>query len=74
MNLISTGIVAFALIALLIITDPKLALIVGFTISFAYGLIFYFTRRYLNRNGEERLKNNQLRFLQLVKLWCCKRG
>lgn len=65
MNLISTGIVAFALITLLVITDPKLALIVGFTISFAYGLIFYFTRRYLNRNGEERLKNNQLRFLAI---------
>ena len=64
-SLISTGIVAFALISLLIITDPKLAFIVGFTISSAYGLIFYFTRRYLNRNGKERLKNNQLRFIAI---------
>ena len=64
-SLISTSIVAFALISLLIITNPKLALIVGFIISSAYGLIFYFTRRYLNRNGKERLKNNQLRFIAI---------
>ena len=64
-NLISTSIVAFALISLLFITNPTIAIVVGFTISLAYGLIFYFTRRYLNRNGKERLKNNELRFIAI---------
>jgi ABC-type multidrug transport system fused ATPase/permease subunit len=54
--------IAFALITLLFLTDFKLAMIVGFTISGAYGLIFYFTKSYLNRLGKESLKNNQLRF------------
>ena len=63
MELISKGMVATALIVLLIITDPKLAIIVGFTIAGSYGLIFYFTNSYLNRIGKERLKNNRLRFL-----------
>jgi len=56
------GMVAMALIILLIITDPKLALIVGFSLGSAYGLIFIFTRHFLNRIGKERLKTNQLRF------------
>ena len=47
MELISKGMVASALIVLLIITDPKLAIIVGFTIAGSYGLIFYFTNNYL---------------------------
>ena len=54
--------IAVALITLLFLTDFKLAMIVGFTISGAYGLIFYFTKSYLNRLGKESLKNNQLRF------------
>ena len=59
---IAKGTVATALIILLIITDPKLALIVGISLGSAYGLIFYFTRHFLNRIGKERLKTNQLRF------------
>ena len=53
--------IAVALITLLFLTDFKLAMIVGFTIG-AYGLIFYFTKSFLNRLGKESLKNNQLRF------------
>ena len=33
-----------------------------FLLGSAYGLIFYFTRHFLNRIGKERLKTNQLRF------------
>ena len=62
MEVIAKGMVSIALIALLIIADPKLALIVGLSLGVAYGLIFYFTRSFLNRIGKERLKNNQLRF------------
>ena len=46
----------------MILTDPKLALIVGFSLGGTYFSIFFFTRNYLNRIGSERLKNNELRF------------
>ena len=63
MELISRGMVSIALIVLLLLTDTKLAIIVGFTIGGAYGLIFYITNNYLKRIGGERLKNNELRFI-----------
>ena len=47
---------------MLIIVNPKLALVVGFTISFAYGLIYYLLANYLKRIGEERLLHNELRY------------
>ena len=56
MSLISKSIIAIALIALLIIANPKLSMIVGLTLSLAYGIIFYFTRKYLNSLGKENLK------------------
>ena len=65
MEVIAKGMVVIALIFLLVITDPTLALIVGFSLGGAYLLIFYSIRVYLNRIGEERLKNNELRFIAL---------
>jgi ABC-type multidrug transport system fused ATPase/permease subunit len=62
MELIAKGMVSIALITLLFLIDPKLALIVGFTLGGAYVIIFYFIRRFLNRIGTLRLKNNNLRF------------
>ena len=62
MNLITYGTVALALLILLILNDPKFALIVGFTLCVAYLVIYKFTRRYLMRIGRERLKANQARF------------
>ncbi len=62
MELIAKGAVAIALILLLIMTDPNLAIIVGFTLGSAYGLIFYFARTFLNKIGKVRLENNQTRF------------
>ena len=62
MTLISHSMISIAIIVLLIIADPKLALIVGFSLGGAYSLIFYFTRNYLGRIGKERLKSNQLRY------------
>ena len=61
-ELIAKGMVTIALITLLLITNPKLALIVGLSLATAYGAIFYCIRKYVIRTGEERLKNNQLRF------------
>ena len=64
-DLIAKGMVIIALITLLIIADPKLAIVVGFTLSAAYGLIFYLIRRYLNKIGKERLRSNELRYTSI---------
>ena len=64
-ELIAKGAVAIAIIILLIIVDPKLALTTGILLGGAYGLIFYFIRKFLVQIGKERLKNNQLRFTAL---------
>jgi ABC-type multidrug transport system fused ATPase/permease subunit len=62
MNLIAQGAVTIALLTLLIVMDPKLALIVGLTLAAAYGLIFKATSGLLARMGTERVKANQERF------------
>jgi len=63
LDLIAKSMVSFALIVLLIIADPKLTLIVGLFLGGAYVIIFYFIKKYLKQFGDERLKNNQLRFV-----------
>ena len=68
-ELISGGVVAIALITLLLVLDPKIALTVGFSLVISYVLIFYNVRKYLKQNGEERLKNNQLRFVTLSEVF-----
>ena len=62
MEIIAKGILVIMLIILLILVDPKLALIVGCTLLVAYYFIFNLVRKYLNRIGEERVKNNEKRF------------
>ena len=62
-TLISSSMVTIAIIILLILIDPKLALIVGFSLGVAYAIVFRFTRKYLKRFGKERLKSNKLRFM-----------
>ncbi len=62
MNLIAQCAVTTALLALLILIDPKLALIVGLTLATAYALIFKATRGLLSRMGTERVTANQARF------------
>jgi len=62
MALIANSMIAIALIVLLIIADPKLAIIVSLSLGASYGFIYKFIRSYLNRIGVESLKSNQLRF------------
>ena len=61
-TLIAHGAVVCALITLLIIKDPLLTLISGSTLAGAYALIYFFTRGYLKKIGQERLKANEARF------------
>jgi ABC-type bacteriocin/lantibiotic exporter with double-glycine peptidase domain len=64
-ELIAKSIVAITLISLLIVVNPKLALIVGFSLGLAYLFIFYFVRNFLKKAGQIRLQNNQFRFTLL---------
>ena len=57
MELIAKSFVAIALISLLIFIDPKIAFIAGFVISISYGLIYKYSRNYINRIGQERVKS-----------------
>jgi ABC-type multidrug transport system fused ATPase/permease subunit len=62
MTLITQGALTLTLLLLLILTDPKLALIVGLTLATAYIFFFTVTRNFLSRIGRERLKANKERF------------
>ena len=62
LDLIAKSGVTIAIIILLIIIDPKLALIVGFSLSVTYVLIYYSFNKFLKKIGKDSLKNNQLRF------------
>tara|TARA_B110000008_G_scaffold279847_1_gene329067 strand:+ start:4226 stop:5989 length:1764 start_codon:yes stop_codon:yes gene_type:complete len=61
-EILAKGMVATALIILLMITDFKLALIVGISISASYGIIFYLIRSFLSRIGKKRFKSNEFRY------------
>ncbi len=62
MDLIAFSTVVIALLTLLILVDPKLALISGLTVSSIYIFIYGISRNYLNKWGKERLIANQSRF------------
>lgn len=63
MNLISQVIISIALIVLLILINPKLIFLIFILFGTAYGLIYKFYQKLLNQIGEQRLTNNELRFL-----------
>jgi ABC-type multidrug transport system fused ATPase/permease subunit len=65
MELIAKSALVIALIILLILFDPKIALIVGFVIGGAYLIAFYYLRKYLDQLGKKRFENNKLRYLAL---------
>jgi len=61
-SFIAQTFVTSAIIILLLIVDPKLALVVGFIFGTIYLLIYKFTKNYLVKIGKERVKANELRF------------
>ena len=65
MELIAKGILAISLIALLFIVNPKIAFIAGSSLGCSYLIIFFLSRKFIIKNGEQRLKNNKLRFTKL---------
>jgi ABC-type bacteriocin/lantibiotic exporter with double-glycine peptidase domain len=61
-NLVVRSIVAITILILLIVIDPKLAVIVGLTLGLAYGLIYKLIRNFLKHISQERFKANQWRY------------
>jgi ABC-type multidrug transport system fused ATPase/permease subunit len=62
MELLAKGLIAIALITLLIIVEPKVATTIAILLVGSYFLIFKIASYYLNLIGKKRLNNNQLRF------------
>jgi ABC-type multidrug transport system fused ATPase/permease subunit len=62
MTLIAQGAVTIAIIILLIITDPKLAIIISMVVGISYISIYLLVKKKLNKIGAERLKANSDRF------------
>jgi ATP-binding cassette, subfamily B, bacterial PglK len=65
MLVITQGTLAFALLVLLVVVNPLVAIVVGAVLGFTYVLIYGTLRRYLTRLGAERLKANEDRFVVL---------
>jgi ATP-binding cassette, subfamily B, bacterial PglK len=61
-ELISKSIVAFAIITLLFLINPKLAFYIISILTAVYVSIFYIARYFLNQEGKRRFKSNHLRF------------
>ena len=61
-DLIAKGTITIALLTLLIFADPKISIIVGFSLSISYLIIYKLTHSYVSRMGEERFKKNQILF------------
>ena len=65
-ELISNSILIIVIISLLTVVNSKLVLIVSLSLGFSYLFIFYFVRRYISLIGEERFRNNKLRFTAVM--------
>ena len=65
LNLIAQTAITIAILTLLVLVDPKLALIVGLVFSISYAAIFYFVKNILNKIGSERVLANTERFISV---------
>ena len=63
MNLVAQAAVTVLLLLLLVLIDPVLALMAGFVLGAAYGLIFKVTSGLLARIGKDHVHANQARFV-----------
>ncbi len=61
-SVVAQSLVAIALITLLILSNPELAIIVSLTLGSVYVITYKFIRGFLKKIGQERVKTNQLRF------------
>jgi len=64
-TIVAQGTATIALLTLLVVTDLKLALIIGLVLGLSYMTILKATRQFLSRIGAERVTANQKRFLAI---------
>jgi ATP-binding cassette, subfamily B, bacterial PglK len=62
MNLLVQSLVSLALITLLIVADPKLAVVVAGVVGSLYLLIYFLMSNFLSRIGSERVEANEMRY------------
>ena len=62
MRILAHGAVVVAILLLLIVVDPILALVIGGVLGGTYGLIYFIIRKLLSRLGADRLLANEMRF------------
>jgi ABC-type multidrug transport system fused ATPase/permease subunit len=62
LQLAAQGTIVVLLLALLLAVDPILALTLAVVLGGIYGLVFWTTRRYVDRIGADRVKANKERF------------
>ena len=65
-NLIAHSAISIAILILLIIVDPKIALVMGTVICSIYLIIYSLISKYLARIGEERIVANEHRFSSIA--------
>jgi ATP-binding cassette, subfamily B, bacterial PglK len=61
-QLIANSVIAFFLIALLLLVNARVALLAAVILGGSYGLIYLFLRKYLSYIGADRVKANRERF------------
>ncbi len=66
MNLIAQSFVAFALLALVFLVNPKLSLIAFLTLGLSYGVVHFLTGGYIKDIGRMRFTENSNRFLTVM--------
>lgn len=62
LEIIARGMIVIVIIILLLFVDMQLTFITFSFLGISYLIIFFFIRKYLNKIGAKRLKNNQTRF------------
>lgn len=62
MNLVAQGLLSLALLVLLVIMNPMLALTVGAVLGVTYAIIYYLMRNVLFRIGLDRVKASEARY------------
>jgi ABC-type multidrug transport system fused ATPase/permease subunit len=63
LHIFADGLVALAVLALIVVVDPVISLVVAIGLGGAYGGIYYLSRSYLSRIGKDRLHAESKRYV-----------
>lgn len=66
MNILSQGSVSIALLVLLIVVDPKVAILSGVLLTLIYGSIIMLTSRKLKHLGQSSVRSNERRYAAVI--------